>query len=253
MSSEKKFIAWVGIALISAPVWADTVMMPPPPKQKYSDSSESFPESRFGYPPQRVNTGVSENYAAHETIKYDNVVRADEWDGTGPQTDRALAESHPYARATRGEAPSRAPAGLQFGSPNREVAANEPAKASGGPASSRNLIDGPAGPGASMPSPEAEEMAIRKKGVQEIAVIAGDLGYFPKTVFVTRDIPVRLFVTGASKNTLCIMMDSFQVRKQVRSQRIEEITFTPSLPGQYRFYCPVNGMEGTMVVRDVTS
>ena len=35
-----------------------------------------------------------------------------------------------------------------------------------------------------------------------------------------------MFVTGSSKNTLCIMMDSFQVRKQVRSQKIEEITFT---------------------------
>lgn len=90
------------------------------------------------------------------------------------------------------------------------------------------------------------------KGVQEVALIAGDLGFFPKTVFVVRDIPVRLFVTGASKNTLCIMMDSFQLRKQIRSQKIEEITFTPSTPGQYRFYCPVNGMEGTMVVKELS-
>ena len=47
-------------------------------------------------------------------------------------------------------------------------------------------------------------------------------------VFVTRDVPVRLFVTGASKNTLCIMMDSFQVRKQLRSQRVEEKMILPS-------------------------
>jgi plastocyanin domain-containing protein len=96
-------------------------------------------------------------------------------------------------------------------------------------------------------------MAIRHRGVQEIALIAGDLGFFPKAFFVTRDIPVRLFVTGASKNTLCVMMDSFHVRKQIRSQKIEEITFTPSMPGKFRFYCPVNGMEGTMVVKELSS
>jgi plastocyanin domain-containing protein len=90
-----------------------------------------------------------------------------------------------------------------------------------------------------------------RKGVQEVALIAGDLGYFPKTVFVNPDTPVRMFVTGASKSSLCLMMDSFQVRKQIRSQRIEEITFTPNVPGRYRFYCPMNGMEGTLVVREM--
>jgi hypothetical protein len=100
---------------------------------------------------------------------------------------------------------------------------------------------------------ELNAMVTGAKGVQEIALIAGDLGYFPKTFFVNRDIPVRLYVTGASRNTLCIMMDSFQVRKQVRSQKIEEIIFTPSVPGKFRFYCPVNGMEGTMIVRELAS
>jgi len=97
----------------------------------------------------------------------------------------------------------------------------------------------------------ATEMS--RKGVQEVAIIASDLGYFPKTVFVSRDVPVRMFVTGSSKNTLCIMMDSFQVRKQIRSQKIEEITFTPSAPGKYRFYCPVNGMEGALVVKEFSN
>src|SRR5262249_37301950 len=96
--------------------------------------------------------------------------------------------------------------------------------------------------------------AIRRNGgVQEVSLIAGDLGFFPRTIFVSPDVPVRMFVTGASKQSLCIMMDSFQVKKQVRSQKIEEITFTPTSPGKYRFYCPVNGMEGTMVVREIAS
>jgi hypothetical protein len=90
----------------------------------------------------------------------------------------------------------------------------------------------------------------RRNGVQEVAVIAGDLGFFPRTVFVTQDIPVRMYVTGASKNSLCIMMDSFNVRKQVRNQSIEELSFTPDQPGRFRFYCPVNGAEGYVVVRE---
>lgn len=91
------------------------------------------------------------------------------------------------------------------------------------------------------------------KGVQEIALIAGDLGYFPKTLFVNQSIPVRIFVTGASDHALCIMMDAFEIRKQVRKEKIEEIEFTPKSPGQYRFYCPVNGIEGTLVVREISS
>lgn len=104
-----------------------------------------------------------------------------------------------------------------------------------------------------VPSSWSEAAAIRKSGVQEVSLIAGDLGFFPKTVFVTRDIPVRMYVTGASKDTLCIMMDSFQVRKQVSAKKIEEISFTPSQPGTYRFYCPINGMEGSLVVKELVS
>ncbi len=92
-----------------------------------------------------------------------------------------------------------------------------------------------------------------RKGVQEVALIAGDLGFFPKTVFVSKDTPVRLFVTGASKSSLCMMMDTFNVRKQIRSQRIEEINFTPTIPGTFRFYCPINGSEGTLVVREIVT
>lgn len=101
-------------------------------------------------------------------------------------------------------------------------------------------------------TPELQKLGVHRKGVQEVSIIAGDLGFFPKTLFVNRDIPVRLYVTGASKNTLCLMMDAFTVRKQVKSQRIEEITFTPNEPGRYRFYCPINGMEGHLIVRELS-
>jgi plastocyanin len=111
----------------------------------------------------------------------------------------------------------------------------------------------PAPVNTSVPSADEINEQMVQRGVQEVSVIASDLGYFPKTVFVSRDVPVRMYVTGSSKNTLCIMMDSFQVRRQVRSQRIEEINFIPGVPGKYRFYCPVNGMEGTLVVKEFSS
>jgi plastocyanin domain-containing protein len=90
-----------------------------------------------------------------------------------------------------------------------------------------------------------------KNGVQEIAIIAGDLGFFPKKIFVNRDMPVRLFVTGASRKNLCVLIDAFQVRRQVKSQKVEEVSFTPGTPGTFRMHCPINGIEGTLVVREL--
>jgi plastocyanin domain-containing protein len=175
-----------------------------------------------------------------------------------PPSNKPLETPEVYPDSAFGSAPSRVTTGVRenyaateadkwdTGNPVEQPANRRPA----GMTSPDNVASATE---VQVPSPEFEQIAIRKKGVQEIALIAGDLGFFPKTFFVTRDIPVRLFVTGASKSTLCIMMDSFSVRKQVRSQKIEEITFTPGLPGQYRFYCPVNGMEGTMIVKELAS
>ena len=102
-------------------------------------------------------------------------------------------------------------------------------------------------------SKDSNDPLVRRKGIQEVAVIASESGFYPKTFFVSRDVPVRLFITGASRGSLCLMMDSFNVRKQIRANKIEEITFTPNEPGTYRFYCPVNGGEGTMVVKELAS
>jgi hypothetical protein len=92
--------------------------------------------------------------------------------------------------------------------------------------------------------------SLARSAVQEVAIIAGDLGYFPKTILLAKNIPVRLFITDVSKKSLCIMMDDFQIRKQLHSHKVEEISFTPVTSGQYRFYCPVNGMEGNLLVKD---
>ena len=134
---------------------------------------------------------------------------------------------------------NRAPAGLDLQTENSQPRANPVISDSSMPQSSSNLN----------PKPSSRE----RTGTQELSVIVGDLGFFPKVLLVTRDIPVRLYITGISKKTLCIMMDAFQIRKQVRSQKIEEINFTPTQSGQFRFYCPVNGMEGSLLVKDLST
>lgn len=211
------FILALAVSAAMPNAEAGTVMAQPEPVEKLNPG-ESYPESRFGRAPAKVDTGVSRGYA----------VRAVEDMETHDEADSEVISA-------RG---SRSPAGLEFSDRPRRAALSS----------------------STMPKALSESiettttsLVASRKGVQEVAIIASDLGYFPKTVFVSRDVPVRLFVTGSSKNTLCIMMDSFTIRKQVRSQKIEEITFTPNVPGKYRFYCPVNGMEGTLVVKEFAS
>jgi hypothetical protein len=93
--------------------------------------------------------------------------------------------------------------------------------------------------------------AVNKKAVQEVSVIANDYGFFPSTIIVTQGIPVRLFITGASQRSQCFMLDSFGVRRQIRSNKIEEVTFTPDQSGNFAFTCPMNGAKGSVVVKEL--
>ena len=178
-----------------------------------------------------------ESQPAHEYLPVDPEARS--YFGDPPEPMIGARKSFAARNVAGSEAgvrdPKRSPAGLEITSEMRPF----------------DLPHKPVKP-MQVPFDQLRSM-IEKKGVQEIGVIAGDLGFFPKTIFVSRDIPVRLFVTGASRSPLCFVMDSFAVRKQVRNQSVEEITFVPSQPGSYRFHCPINGMEGKLVVREAES
>ena len=103
-----------------------------------------------------------------------------------------------------------------------------------------------------LPAPKTMVRTLRqKKAYQEAAVIVNDLGFFPSTLFVTQGIPVRLYVTGASQRSQCIILDAFGVRRQIRSQKVEEVTFTPDQTGKFSFSCPMNGAKGTVVVKEL--
>jgi hypothetical protein len=225
---------------------AGVVLTQPDPSEQTAPG-EAYPESRFGRAPAKVDDGSSaplpseaKSFASREVEDMDS-----------------SDESAPVGGAN---APGRLPAGLEFSGHSGSRAALPPVDSSAGQpgaagtsrfgGSNREGATGALTLSANQVQPTS---VVARKGVQEVAVIASDLGFFPKTVFVSRDVPVRMFVTGSSKSTLCLMMDSFQVRKQVRSQKIEEITFTPAIPGKYRFYCPVNGAEGMMIVKEFAS
>jgi hypothetical protein len=91
----------------------------------------------------------------------------------------------------------------------------------------------------------------RSHAYQEVAVIANDSGFYPSTVFLTQGIPTRLYITGASAKSQCFMLDQFGVRRQVRSQKIEEVTFVPDQAGTFSFNCPMNGAKGNVIVKEL--
>ena len=100
--------------------------------------------------------------------------------------------------------------------------------------------------------PKAWTRTLAKRKVyQEVAIIANDLGFFPSTVFVTQGVPVKIYVTGASAKSQCFMLDAFGVRRQIHSQKIEEITFTPDQSGSFAFSCPMNGAKGIVMVKEI--
>jgi plastocyanin domain-containing protein len=87
-------------------------------------------------------------------------------------------------------------------------------------------------------------------GVQEVSLIVSDYGFFPNRIFVTKDLPVKIFLSTPSKTTLCFMVDEWGVRKGVTPGKVEEISFVPEKLGNVRFYCPVKSIEGMITVRE---
>jgi|GEM_PF-6557269 len=95
-----------------------------------------------------------------------------------------------------------------------------------------------------------EFVHVDTKGIQEFAIVSKENGFYPRAIVVTRDIPVRLFVTRSSHSAGCFMMNAFNVKRQVKTGAIEEVEFTPKKSGVYRFFCPATQSDGALIVRD---
>ncbi len=104
-------------------------------------------------------------------------------------------------------------------------------------------------------NPKIREKDVRpeevyKYGVQEFSIIAGDTGFFPSRIIVRKNIPVKIYLTAASEKKLCFVSDDFMIRVGLAPQLKEEVNLLPTKEGQYRFYCPVGDISGSIVVRD---
>lgn len=95
--------------------------------------------------------------------------------------------------------------------------------------------------------------AARTRGMQEVSLIATEYGYFPKRIFVTEGIPVKVFLSTPGKRASCFMVNDLGVKKGINPGQLDEVTFVAAQPGDYRFHCPLGSIEGVLTVRPVAS
>jgi plastocyanin len=92
----------------------------------------------------------------------------------------------------------------------------------------------------------------KRNGIQEIAIISNDQGFFPSNIVLTKGVPARLFLSTSSKeDAQCFVLEDFNVHRQIKQNKIEEVQFTPETEGQYTFYCPINGAKGNLLVKAI--
>ncbi len=163
----------------------------------------------------------------------ENSDAASRWGKTGNQSRTAMLRVAqpiaPIGDSSFGKSSNRGPASVR------------------GPASGKPFVS-------KKPLPPAKTIVRTmrdKKAHQEAAVIVNDMGFYPSTIFVTRGVPVRLFVTGASQKSQCMIIDAFNVRRQIRSHKVEEVVFTPDQPGKFAYTCPMNGARGMIIVKNL--
>jgi len=179
------------------------------------------------------------NDSAHDMLRgndgeeNENADAASKW---GTNADKMHAETAPVAKplsaideSSFASESNRAPASMRGPATVKAVTAKKP-----------------------LPAPQTMVRTLKqKKAFQEAAVIVNDLGFFPSVLFVTQGVPVRLYVTGASQRSQCMILDAFGVRRQIRNQKVEEVTFTPDQVGKFSFTCPMNGAKGTIIVKEL--
>jgi len=90
----------------------------------------------------------------------------------------------------------------------------------------------------------------RNGSVRHVAVIAGEIAFIPSVIRLVTGIRTELSLTSTGAQPLCFISDDFNIRKQVSKGKLIQLELTPQKSGSYRFYCPINGAEGTLIVTD---
>ncbi len=90
---------------------------------------------------------------------------------------------------------------------------------------------------------------INDDGMQETTITIKD-GYHPNTVVVKKGIPMRLKFDLQEKGcTDKVMLKTFKVEQKLEPFKITTIEFTPDSAGTFTFSCPMEMIEGTLVVK----
>ncbi|MBA4313515.1 MAG: hypothetical protein C0417_12900 [Chlorobiaceae bacterium] len=91
---------------------------------------------------------------------------------------------------------------------------------------------------------------INDDGMQEATITIKD-SYHPNTIIVKKGIPLHLnFDLQEEGCTATVSFKDFDVKKLLTPFEITEVEFTPDISGSFTFACPMNMIEGTLVVKE---
>jgi hypothetical protein len=84
---------------------------------------------------------------------------------------------------------------------------------------------------------------------REIAVIQSDKGYIPKRLDLIKGVKTRVYITGTLDRKVAFVSDTYNIQRSIKGKGVTIIEFTPDSTGIYKFYDPINKMEGWFLVR----
>jgi len=91
---------------------------------------------------------------------------------------------------------------------------------------------------------------INDDGMQE-ATITIKNGYYPNTIVVKKGIPLHLnFDLQEEGCTATVLFKDFDVKKLLTPFDIATVEFTPDISGSFTFACPMNMIEGNLIVKE---
>ncbi|MDI6802731.1 MAG: cupredoxin domain-containing protein [Bacteroidota bacterium] len=91
---------------------------------------------------------------------------------------------------------------------------------------------------------------INDDGIQEANITIKD-GYHPNTIVVKKGIPLNLnFDLQEEGCTATVSIKDFDVKKLLTPFEVTTLEFTPTSSGSFTFACPMNMIEGTLVVKE---
>ena len=91
---------------------------------------------------------------------------------------------------------------------------------------------------------------INDEGIQEATILIND-GYHPNTLVVKKGISLRLNFDLQEENcTGTVIFEDFGVKKDLEPSRVTAVEFIPDKSGTFTFSCPMQMIEGTLVVKE---